>query len=182
MSASASRCAACRHEIERRVGEALAMVQLTGLGARRPLQLSGRTAAARGLARALVIRPAMLLLDEPLSNLDLKLREEMRVEISGAAAPARHCHGVRHARPGRGADHVGPHRGDAQRPHRADRHAQPTSMSVRRPVSSPSFIGAINMLAGQDRSARCDRRLGRLATSAGPALAGCQPDLPQAPR
>jgi len=69
------------NEIKRRVGEALAMVKLSEMGKRSPRQLSGGQQQRIALARALVKRPKVLLLDEPLGALDLKLRKEMQLEL-----------------------------------------------------------------------------------------------------
>jgi putative spermidine/putrescine transport system ATP-binding protein len=70
-----------REERRQRVDDALAMVQLSSFGGRKPAQLSGGQRQRVALARALVNRPKVLLLDEPLGALDLKLRQAMQIEL-----------------------------------------------------------------------------------------------------
>jgi spermidine/putrescine transport system ATP-binding protein len=68
-------------EVKKRVGETLELVQLGGRGHQRPRQLSGGQQQRVALARALINHPRVLLLDEPLGALDLKLRKEMQIEL-----------------------------------------------------------------------------------------------------
>ena len=68
-------------EIKERVSEALEMVRLSGMESRKPNQLSGGQQQRVSVARALINRPEVLLLDEPLGALDLKLRKEMQLEL-----------------------------------------------------------------------------------------------------
>jgi putative spermidine/putrescine transport system ATP-binding protein len=78
-----------KDERRRRAAEALEMVRLSGYQARKPSELSGGQRQRVALARAIVNRPRVLLLDEPLGALDLKLREQMQVELKGIQGDVR---------------------------------------------------------------------------------------------
>ena len=87
-----------------KVEEAAATLELTEHLERKPGNLSGGQRQRVAMGRAIVRDAEVFLFDEPLSNLDAKLRGQMRTEILAAPAPARHHHGLRHPRPDRGDD------------------------------------------------------------------------------
>ncbi len=93
-----------RREIDVRVREAAKVLGIAELMERKPKELSGGQRQRVAVGRAIVRQPKAFLFDEPLSNLDAKLRVEMRMEHQAAASPTGHDHDLRHARPGRGDD------------------------------------------------------------------------------
>lgn len=162
-----------RAERDGRLSRALAVVRMEGFADRKPRQLSGGQQQRVALARALVIEPNLLLLDEPLSALDLKLREEMRDEIHRIVREL-----------GITTVFVTHDQGEAlvlsdvvavMNAGRVEQLASPRCI-YKEPRTSfvARFIGNANVLAGQR-----DRATGRFQTSIGfalPLAAGCNGD------
>ncbi|MEZ5861151.1 MAG: ABC transporter ATP-binding protein [Geminicoccaceae bacterium] len=142
----AARCA--KAEVEARVGQMLELIQLAALRHRRPRELSSGQQQRVVLARAMVIQPDVLLMDEPLSNLDTAMRVHLRAEIRALQRQV----GittiyVTHDQEEALLD-VRPRRRDEPRPGRADRHA---ARDLQRPETRfvAGFVGECNMLPGK---------------------------------
>ena len=101
-------------EIDRRVREAADILDLSDHLDRKPANLSGGQRQRVAMGRAIVRDPAVFLMDEPLSNLDAKLRVQMRTEVVAHPAAPRDHDRLRHPRPDRGDDARRPRRRDAR--------------------------------------------------------------------
>ena len=102
-------------EIDKKVSEAAKILDLEQHLERKPANLSGGQRQRVAMGRAIVRDPKCFLMDEPLSNLDAKLRVQMRTEVARIQRRLGHHDGLRHARPDRGHDARRPRRGHARR-------------------------------------------------------------------
>ena len=125
-------------EIEQRVAEAAHILEIAPFLDRKPRQLSGGQRQRVAMGRAIVREPKAFLFDEPLSNLDAKLRGQMRVEIRQLQRRAEDDQRLCHPRPARGDDAGRPAGGHECRANRAGGQRRPSSSSDRRRCSSPA--------------------------------------------
>ena len=112
-----------KEEIAAKVRETAESLELGPLLKRKPAQLSGGQRQRVAMGRAIVRAPKAFLMDEPLSNLDARLRVQLRAEIARIQKMSGDHHHLRHPRPGRGDDDGRPRGGDGSRRAAADRHA-----------------------------------------------------------
>ena len=122
----------------RRVAEIARVLQLEGCSTGMPGQLAEGEKQRVAVGRSIIRDAVCFLFDEPLSRLDVQLRETMRGQIKEVLAGPQQGDRDRHPRPARGADHGRSHRGDARRPDRADRDARTRSSPGRPTCSSPA--------------------------------------------
>ena len=129
-------------EIDRKVRAAAKVLDITHLLERKPRELSGGQQQRVALGRALVRDPRVFLMDEPLSNLDAKLRVQMRSEIKRFHQDLKATDHLRHPRPARGRHHGRQDGGDERRLPAAIRHAGAASSPIRSTRSSPASSAA----------------------------------------